>query len=50
MFMSSDSIANVLVIAGIALLSAAGWLLHPAAGLCVAGVAAVVVGIGIVRS
>jgi len=48
--MSSDSIASTLVIAGLVLLSVAAWLLHPAAGLAVAGVAAVCVGIGIVRS
>jgi divalent metal cation (Fe/Co/Zn/Cd) transporter len=45
--MSSDLIANVLVLIGIGLLSVGAWLVHPAAGLAVAVVA---VGIGIVRS
>jgi len=48
--MKPDSIANVCVLAGIGLLSAGAWLIHPAAGLAVAGLAAVVIGIGIVRS
>jgi len=48
--MKPDSIANICVLAGIGLLSAGAWLVHPAAGLAVAGVAAVVVGIGIARN
>lgn len=43
--MASDLIANVLVLIGIGLLSVGAWLAHPAAGLAVAGLAAVAVGV-----
>jgi len=48
--MSKDSVANILVIVGVCLLSGAGWLVHPAVGLGTLGVALVAIGIGIVRS
>lgn len=41
--------ANVFVVIGLCLVTGAGWLVHPAAGLATAGVAAIAIGIGIVR-
>jgi len=48
--LSGDSIANWLVVLGIGSVSAGAWLWHPAAGLAVAGVAAVVCGVAIARN
>jgi len=48
--MSRDSWASVLVLAGVACLAAGAWLLHPAAGLGVIGLASVAIGVGIVRT
>jgi hypothetical protein len=42
-------VANLLVLVGLGAVTVGGWLVHPAAGLVLAGVAAVSVGVGIVR-
>ncbi len=48
--MRGDSIANVCVLAGVGMMSWAAWLVHPAAGWAVAGLAIFVIGIAIARS
>jgi len=45
-----DTVANLFVLTGLAMLVVAAWLIHPSAGLTVAGLAAAGVGVGIVRS
>lgn len=48
--MRNKNVANTLCIAGMLSIVAGAWILSPAAGLMAAGVFAVIVGIGIVRS
>lgn len=43
-------VANLLVTSGIVSVTAGAWIVHPSAGLVVAGIVAVLVGIGIVRN
>jgi len=47
--MHSTYSENLLVIGGIIALVAAGWVVHPALGLCVAGLLAIALGIGLYR-
>ena len=47
--MSLEWLANVLVLAGLSSLVGGAWVIHPAAGLIVAGAVSVALGIGIVR-
>jgi multisubunit Na+/H+ antiporter MnhB subunit len=47
--MTRGTLANVLVVGGLVAVACAAWLVHPAAGVAVAGIAAVAVGIGLVR-
>jgi hypothetical protein len=42
--------ANLFALAGMAALVAAGWLVHPSAGLAVAGLLCLITGIGMLRS
>ena len=42
--------ANGLVIAGVSMTAAAGWLVAPSLGLAVAGVAALILGIALART
>ncbi|MCK9569324.1 hypothetical protein M0R72_10340 [Candidatus Pacearchaeota archaeon] len=48
--MSKESVANVFVLFGVLILSIGGWLVSPALGLTVLGIAAIAIGVGIVRS
>lgn len=48
--MSRERIANISVLCGVISLTAAGWWIHPALALAVAGILAIAVGVGIIRS
>ena len=44
-----EIMANLLAISGIACITVGAWIIHPSVGLVVAGTAALLVGIGLVR-
>jgi hypothetical protein len=48
--MHKELVANILAVVGILLMVVAAWLIHPSAGLAVAGVSSLVLGVGIFRS